>query len=122
MLAALSCGLAFAAIDLSDFDAELMRNMDEAIKSLDTGISSKDTQAVAGDAEFIAQGLAWTEGYFANKGDVADAVQWASQGHDYAAAIAKAAQQNDFDTAFGAYRSLVKTCRSCHDVYKPPSL
>ena len=121
-LCTLSCGLAFANIDLSDFDDELMRNMDDAIKALDGNIGAKDVQASAMDAQFIAEGLKWAEGYFVAKGDVPDAVRWAAQGREFAAAIATEAGRNDFDAAFTAYRSLVKTCRGCHDVYKPPSL
>ena len=121
-LCTLTAGLAFASIDLSDFDDELMRNMDDAIKALDGSIGAMDVQASAVDAQFIAEGLEWAEGYFTAKGDVPDAVQWAAQGREFAAAIAAQTGKNDFDAAFTSYRSLVKTCRSCHDVYKPPSL
>ena len=118
----LSASLAFASIDLSDFDDELMRNMDDAIKALDGSINAKDVQASATDAQFIAEGLEWAEGYFTAKGDVPDAVQWAAQGRELAATLASEAGKSDFDAAFTSYRALVKTCRSCHDVYKPPSL
>ena len=39
-----------------------------------------------------------------------------------AEAVAGAVQANDFDTSLNKYDSLVKTCRSCHDVYKPPDI
>ena len=122
LLASVTGGLAWAGIDLSDFDDDLMRNMDDAIKSLDSSIATKEAQTATADAQFIAEGLKWTEGYFAQKGNVADAVQWAKQGQELAAIVVTASAQNDFDAAFTAYRTLVKTCRSCHDAYKPPSL
>ena len=122
LLALLSGSAVYASVDLSDFDDDLMRSMDDAVKTLDTSIGSKDAQAVATDARFIVEGLKWTEGYFSRKGNADDAVKLAAEGHGFAAAIETASSQNDFDAAFTAYRSLVKTCRSCHDAYKPPSL
>jgi len=123
-LLALSGSLAFATIDLdlSDFDDDLMRNMDDAVKALDSNIANKDAQASATDAQFVADGLKWAEGYFTGKQSAPDAVRWAAQGRELAVAIAAATERGDFDTAFASYRSLVKTCRSCHDVYKSPEL
>jgi cytochrome c556 len=122
LLVVLSGSVVYASVDLTDFDEDLMRNMDDAVKTLDTSIGSKDAQAVAADAQFIADGLKWSEGYFTRKGNAEDAVKLAAQGHGLAAAIATASSQNDFDAASTAYRSLVKTCRTCHDAYKPPEL
>lgn len=122
LLALLSGSAGHAGVDLSDFDAELMRSMDDAVKTLDLSIGSKDAPAVTTDARFIVEGLQWAEGYFSRKGNADDAVKLAADGQGFAAAIETAASQNDFDAAFTAYRSLVKTCRSCHDAYKPPSL
>lgn len=122
LLAVMSGSAVCASVDLSDFDDDLMRGMDDAVKTLDASIGSKDAQAVATDARFIVDGLKWTEGYFSRKGNAEDAVKLAAQGHGLAEEIAAASSQNDFDAAFTAYRSLVKTCRSCHDAYKPPSL
>jgi len=123
-LLALSGSLAFATIDLdlSDFDDDLMRSMDDAVKALDSNIANKDAQASATDAQFVADGLKWAEGYFAGKQSAPDAVRWAAQGRELAAAITAASGKGDFDAAFTSYRSLVKTCRSCHDVYKSPEL
>jgi len=122
ILASASSALAFASIDLSDFDDDLMRNMDDAVKSLDASIASKDGPAATADAQFIVEGLKWTQSYFTSKGNVEDAVKFATQGHEFAATVADSVAKSDYDTAFTAYRSLVKTCRSCHDIYKPPSL
>jgi len=123
-LLALSGSLAFATVDLdlSDFDDDLMHDMDDAIKTLDSSIAAKDPQAAATDAQFIADGLEWAEGYFAGKQSAPDAVRWAAQGRELATAIVTATGKSDFETAFTSYRSLVKTCRSCHDVYKSPEL
>jgi hypothetical protein len=120
-----ACGsLAFATtdLDLSDFDDDMMRDMDDAVKALDSHIAMKDAQASTADAQFIVEGLQWAEGYFTGKNHAPDAVRWSSQGREHASAIVSAATKSDFDAAFASYRSLVKTCRSCHDVYKSPEL
>ena len=122
LLVVLSGSVVYASVDLSDFDDDLMRNMDDAVKALDASIGGRDAQAAGNDARFIVDGLKWTEGYFTRKGNAEDAVKLAAQGHGLADSIATAATQNDFDTAFTAYRSLVKTCKSCHDAYKSPEL
>jgi hypothetical protein len=124
LLIALTCtaASAYVEIDLSDFDKDLMRNMDDAVKALDTDIVAKDNAAAAADARFIIEGLSWAESYFAGKGTTPDAVKWAKEGHGHATAVATATDSNDFDAAFTSYRALVKTCRSCHDVYKSPAL
>jgi len=109
-------------LDLSDFDDDIMRDMDDTMKSLDSGIATKDVQSVVRDGQSIQKGLAWAQDYFTKKGSPKDAVQWAQEGQDLAAAISKATQAGDFDTALNKYDSLVKNCRACHDVYKPPDI
>jgi hypothetical protein len=112
----------FAGIDLSDFDEDAMRAVEDASKELESSIAARDVQVTAANAEFIRDSLQWAEGYFAKKGNVADAVTLARQGREFAAAIAKSVNESDFDAASASYTSLVRTCKRCHDAYKPPSL
>jgi hypothetical protein len=109
-------------LDLSDFDDDVMRGMDDTLKSLDSGIATKDAQSVARDSQSIQKGLAWAQDYFVKKGSPKDAVQWAREGQELAEAINKSVQASDFDTSLNKYDALVKTCRACHDVYKPPDI
>jgi hypothetical protein len=117
-------GLARATtnMDLTDFNEDVMKDMDDAFKSLDSNIATKNAKAAVADAQVVRDGLKWAEDYFTRKGKVEDAVKLARQGQDLAAAVAKSAAASDFDTALTDYDSLVKTCRVCHDAYKPPDL
>jgi len=109
-------------IDLTDFNDDVMKNMDDTVKSLDSDLAGHDSKSAQADAGSIRDGLRWAEEYFTRKGHVEDAVQLARQGEDLAANVAKSAASSDFDAALTSYESLVKTCRRCHDVYKPPEL
>jgi hypothetical protein len=120
----LLCALAVAAtnLDLTDFDDDVMKNMDETVKSLDSDLATRDAKAAQADAGTIREGLHWAEGYFTRKGNVEDAVRFAKDGEEIAVDIAKSVASSDFDAALNNYEALVKTCRRCHDVYKPPEL
>ena len=120
----LSGALASAAanIDLADFNDDVMKNMDDTVKSLDSDLAGHDGKSAQAEARAIQEGLHWAEEYFARKGKVDDAVQFARRGEEFAAEVAKSAASNDFDAATTSYDSLVRTCRRCHDVYKPPEL
>lgn len=126
MFALLALGLfgtlasAAADVDLADFDDDVMRNMDDTVKSLDSHLAMGDAKSAQIDAQTIQQGLHWAEEYFARKGNVRRAVQFAKQTEDLASEIAKAAASSDFKAAQTTYDSLVRSCRACHDVYKPP--
>lgn len=106
-------------LDLSDFNDDVMRDMDDTMKRLDSDIATRDTRAVASDSVSIREGLKYAQDYFTKKGNIEDAVRWATQGQELAEAVANAVQAGDFDTSLSKYDSLVKNCRSCHDVYKP---
>jgi hypothetical protein len=77
---------------------------------------------VAKNARSIQEGLRWAQDYFTKKGNLDDAVRWARQGQELADGLASSAQTGDFDNSLTKYDSLVKTCRACHDVYKPPDI
>ena len=109
-------------LDLSDFDDDLMRGLDDTVKALDSDISAHDVKAIATDARSIRDGLKWAQDYFTRKGNLEDATRWAKQGQELSELIVSSAQSGDFDTSADKYESLVKTCRACHDVYKPPDI
>jgi hypothetical protein len=107
-----------AALDFSDFDDILMQSMEDTVKALEPRIGAKDVAAATEDAEFLREGLQWAESYFVSKG-VADAAALAKEGQEHAANVVKALAANDFDAAAAAARNVSKTCRSCHDAYRP---
>jgi len=117
---ALAC--AAANLDLTDFNDDVMKSMDDTVKSLDTDLATHDARSAQVDARAIGEGLHWATEYFTRKGNVEDAVQLARRGEALAGDIARSAASNDFEAALSTYDSLVKTCRRCHDAYKPPEL
>ena len=110
------------SLDLSDFNDDVMRDMDDMMKRLDSDIATRDAKAVAGDSASIRERLGYALGYFTKKGNVEDAVRWARQAQDLIEAVTNTVQAGDFDTSLNKYDSLVKTCRACHNVYKPPDI
>jgi cytochrome c556 len=107
-------------IDLSDFNEDVMRDMDDTVKSLDSDIATHESAAAVSDARLVGQGLKQAEDYFTRKGHLERAVKLAQQGEDQVAGVEKSATAGDFESALSGYEALVKTCRACHDAYRPP--
>jgi hypothetical protein len=119
-MVALACTAALAAeIDLSDFDDDLMRSMDDSIKDLEPVIAAGNVHSAVDDAAVIVDGLKWTQDYFVKKGNTDDAVKFAHDSLQRVDAVQKALVANDLQTAAAAARVLSKSCKACHDVYKP---
>lgn len=119
VLASLSGGLVYADIDLTDFDDDSMRDMDDANKDLGPVLGANNADAALADAQVIQDVLKETEAYFAKKGNTEDAVKIAQQGEASLASVVSAIGKRDFDTAAAAARDTSKNCRTCHDLYKP---
>lgn len=116
---AVASGFAWAAIDLSDFDEYVMRDMDDANKDLGPALGAGNLEAALADAEVLKTGLDWTEDYFVRKGGTDDAVTLAQQGKTSLATVFAAIGRKDLDVATAAAREVGKNCTSCHDLYKP---
>jgi len=114
--------IAFAtvAVDLTDFDDDVMRNMDDTVKALDSHLAMRDAKAAQADAQSIREGLHWAGDYFVRKGNLERAVQFARHAEELAGDVGRSAASSDFDAAVTSYDSLVRACRACHNEYKPP--
>jgi len=44
----------------------------------------------------------------------------AREGQEHLAVVAKSIEAGDFDAASNGVRAVVKTCKTCHEAYKPP--
>lgn len=110
---------AMAAIDLSDFNDDVMRAMDDANKDLQPYISASNVQAARDSALVLEEGLKWTEEYFAAKPDAADAVRFAKESLAINAAVLQALEAKDLPRAAERALALSHECKTCHDVYKP---
>lgn len=122
LVAAMAAGWALADIDLSDFDDDLMRDMDSSNKNLEPVINAKNAASATEEAQFILQGLQWTEKYFADKGNADDAVKYAQDAQALTNSILASLSKRDFDTAASTARELSKSCKLCHETYKPLNL
>lgn len=109
---------AAAEIDLNDFDTLLMQDMDATVKELEPLIGGRNAAAATEAVAFLEEGLGWTEQYFASKG-AADGASFAREGKERAAAARVALSGGDFAAAAEAARDVAKSCRTCHDVYRP---
>ena len=124
LVSALSCALVRAEgmrveLDLTDFDDDSMRDMDDANKDLQPVLGAKNAQAALADAQVIQNVLRETEDWLAKKGGAQDGVRIAQQGEAAVAAVITALGKNDFDAAAAAARDTARNCRSCHNIYKP---
>src|SRR5437762_14047222 len=75
------------SLDLSDFNDDVMRDMDDTMKRLDSDIATRDAKTVASDSASIREGLGYALEYFTKKGNAEDAVRWARQGRDLIEAV-----------------------------------
>jgi hypothetical protein len=114
--------VALAEVDVSDFDEDVMKTMDDTNKTLEPDIAGKNAAAAIEGIEIIQQGLQWTEEYFEHKGNAADGVKFAQEGKQLAAQILQSVNAGDFDRAGASARELTKNCKACHEVYKPKGL
>jgi hypothetical protein len=115
---ALSVGPVIAALDLKDYDNDLMRDLDKTIKYFEPDLTAKNTDAAREDGEVLLNGFRYTESYFSKKG-AQDAVEISRQGVRLVADVLKNVEQNDFEAAAAVARDAPQLCKSCHDIYKP---
>jgi hypothetical protein len=120
VLATLAASVVAAELDLSDFDDDLMQSMDDAIKELDSNVGGQDAKASLANAVVLSDGLAWAEKYFAAKPEAPLGVGFARVGKEHLAGVVQAIEAGNFDAASNGVRAVVKTCKACHEAYKPP--
>ncbi len=106
-------------IDLHDYDDDLMRDLDKTIKYFEPDITARNAQGALDDAAILQDGFKYTADYFAKKDNAEDAVQISKDGLKFVASAIKSVSESDFDAAAEAARGAARTCRACHDTYKP---
>jgi hypothetical protein len=120
VLMTLAASVIAAEIDFSDFDDDLMRSMDDAVKELDSNVGGQDAKASLTNAAVLQDGFAWAEKYFAAKPEAPLGAGYAREGREHLAELVKALDAGNFDAASGNVRAVVRTCKACHEAYKPP--
>jgi cytochrome c556 len=122
LMGALAVAATAADIDFTDFDDALMRDMDDAVKELDSNVGGQDAIASLANVVVLRDGLVWAEKYFAAKPEAPLGAGFARDGIEHLAAVEKALGAGDFDSALPGVRGVVKSCKACHEAYKPPEL
>jgi hypothetical protein len=105
----------------SDFDfEELMNDVETKTQNVQNNIAAKDFTTAGAEAKELQVAFKLVEGYFAARGDAADAVANAQDYQKKAQSIQDALSAGDADTAANAANDFSKQCRgACHDKYKP---
>src|SRR6187402_3053353 len=111
VLMTLAASVIAAEIDFSDFDDDLMRSMDDAVKELDSNVGGQDAKASLANAAVLQDGFAWAEKYFAAKPEAPLGAGYAKDGAEHLAELVKALEAGNFDAATGNVRAVVRTCK-----------
>ncbi|MDO9399496.1 MAG: hypothetical protein Q7T79_02320 [bacterium] len=111
-------GIVYAEAEF-DFE-ELMEKIDTNSHNLQGNISSKDATATIALAKQMQSDFKLVEGFFAKRGNAADAVADAKLYEDMAAEIVQFVEANNFEAASNKAIEISKSCdMACHDTYKP---
>ena len=119
LAAATAQGAQSVPLDLHDYDDELMRTLDQTVKYFEPDLSAGNATAAAEDAQVLRDGYQWMERYFQAKTGAEDAVKIAQLGEQYIVQAEKYAAEKNFDAAADSAHEAAKTCRVCHDTFKP---
>lgn len=109
-----------SALDLDDFDQDLMRAVEDAFKDLEPVLGASNIDAAKDDIAVLKEGYQWTLEYFtAKKAEALDAVEIVVAGQKLLGEVEGAMAAKDFGKAMAKARELSANCKSCHDKYKP---
>lgn len=105
----------------SDFDfEELMKDVETRIQTVQNNISAGEVSTAAADSKQLQDAFVLVEGFFAKRGDAADAVADAKDYQNKAANIVNALNAGNASAAAEVAADFSRQCRgACHDKYKP---
>jgi hypothetical protein len=104
-----------------DMDTDLMQTIDDTAKSVTSNIDLRNPAAGGTDAQELQNLFRQVQAFYERRHDAPDAVTYARTSLDLAGRIERALAGRDYADAARAAADLTRTCRSCHDVYKPLS-
>ncbi|MET0279717.1 MAG: hypothetical protein ABW278_01150 [Steroidobacteraceae bacterium] len=108
-----------AAVDLEEFDGDVMRAMDDAFKDLEPVLGASNVEGAKADLFVLKEGYQWTLEYFQVERGAPEAASINQAGQLLLADIERAIEQRDFAAAVGKARDLQANCKSCHQKYRP---
>ena len=100
-------------------DEDLMRSIDDAAKSVTSNIDLRRFPAAQTDAHDLQGLLKQVEAFYVARPDKPDALEFARTTLSLTDRIEQSAAARDFAAASQAAAELTRSCRACHDVYKP---
>ena len=123
LISLLLLGMASTTMAGSDdeLDTDLMQTIDDTTKSVTSNIDLHKAAPATADAQERATLFRQVQAFYEKRHGAEDAVGYSRTCLDLAARIEASLKQQDFRAAAVAANDLTRTCRSCHDVYKPLS-
>lgn len=116
----LASAAAVPGVDLSDFDDDVMRAMDDAYTDLEPVLAASNVPEARTNVAILKEGYDWTREYFsAKKADAPDAPAIVTAGQKLVLEVEAALAAKNFSGAVAKARELHDNCKSCHDKYKP---
>jgi len=114
----LASGIVYAEAEF-DFE-ELMESIDTNSHNLQGNIANKEADATIALAKKMQSDFKLVEGFFAKRGNAADAVADAKKYEELAVEIVKFVEANDYESASNKAIEISNSCDdACHDTYKP---
>jgi len=102
----------------ADISAEDMRNAEDTLRDLDSNLALQNRKALD-EARELAQFFQQVGAHYTARPDAARGVDFAGRSQDFAQAVATAVEAGNYDAAQDALSDLTRSCKACHEVYKP---
>lgn len=119
LLAQALAGVALAAWSAPvTVDGDLMRGIDETVKSLDSDVATQNADAAVAEAKELVEAFTQVEAYYAAKPDGADGAEFARKVRELAQQVQQRTQAHDFGPAGESVDALTRSCKACHKVYR----
>ena len=101
-----------------ELSADTMRDAEDTVHRLDSSLSLQDPKAALADVDELAHYFEQVESHYAQRGDKAQAAEFAKQSQQQAALVGQAVQRGDFDAAQDVLSQLTRSCKRCHEAYR----
>lgn len=108
-----------SAVDLAEFDPDVMRAMDYAFTDLEPVLGASNADAATENVDILKEGYLWTLEYFTEVRPATDPAKITKEGLAIVESIERLVSDGDFGAAVVSSRKLQANCKSCHDKYKP---
>ncbi len=102
----------------AEISADEMRNAEDTLRDLDSNLSLQNRKALD-EARELARFFQQVGAHYTAQPNAARGVDFARRSQDLAQAVASAVEAGNYDAAQDALSDLTRSCKTCHEVYKP---